>query len=169
MNGYHTEMFEMHSLPGGLCTSWKRGDYTFNGSIHWLVGTCESMNMHKIWEELNAIDDTKIVNHDEFLRIEFEEGEFFREYTDVNKLEEEMLRVTPEDEETIKEFIDAIKEFAKYDFPVDKAPELYGVIDGIKYLFRYRHLLKLFRRWKKISIEDYSRESVKNGDKKINN
>ena len=155
MNGYQTEIFESYSLPGGLCTSWKRKDYTFNGSIHWLIGTCKNMNMHKIWEELHAIDNAKIVNYDEFFRLEFEEGKFFREYTDVNKLKEEMLRVAPEDEETIREFIDAVKEFAKYDFPVDKAPELYGTIDGIKFLLKYRSLLKLLRKWGKISIEEY--------------
>ena len=24
LNGYRTQIFEMHSQPGGLCTSWKR-------------------------------------------------------------------------------------------------------------------------------------------------
>ena len=24
MNGYNTQIFEMHDMPGGLCTSWKR-------------------------------------------------------------------------------------------------------------------------------------------------
>ena len=32
-NGYDTEIFEAHSLPGGLCTSWKRVDYTFDYCI----------------------------------------------------------------------------------------------------------------------------------------
>ena len=34
MNGYGTQIFEMHDKPGGLCTSWERQGYTFNGSIH---------------------------------------------------------------------------------------------------------------------------------------
>jgi phytoene dehydrogenase-like protein len=34
MNGYDTRIFEMHKQPGGLCTSWKRGGYTFDGCIH---------------------------------------------------------------------------------------------------------------------------------------
>jgi phytoene dehydrogenase-like protein len=25
MNGFDTEIFEMHNLPGGVCTAWKRG------------------------------------------------------------------------------------------------------------------------------------------------
>ena len=24
MNGYNTEIFELHQIPGGLCTAWKR-------------------------------------------------------------------------------------------------------------------------------------------------
>jgi phytoene desaturase len=38
-NGYDTEIFEAHTRPGGVCTSWKRGDYIFDYCIHWLVGT----------------------------------------------------------------------------------------------------------------------------------
>ena len=30
-NGFETEIFELHDLPGGLCTSWKRNGYTFDG------------------------------------------------------------------------------------------------------------------------------------------
>ena len=37
MNGFETEIFEKHSRPGGLCTSWKRGEYTFDGGIHLLL------------------------------------------------------------------------------------------------------------------------------------
>ncbi|HQJ91218.1 MAG TPA: NAD(P)/FAD-dependent oxidoreductase, partial [Paludibacteraceae bacterium] len=38
-NGFETEVFEQHTVPGGLCTGWKRGDYTFNGCMHWLLGS----------------------------------------------------------------------------------------------------------------------------------
>jgi len=41
MNGYETHLFEMHARPGGLCTSWPRGRYTFDGCLHWLVGARE--------------------------------------------------------------------------------------------------------------------------------
>ncbi len=158
MNGYDTEIFEMYALPGGLCTSWKRKEYVFNGAIHWLVGTCEEMNLHKMWDELHALDNAKIVNHNEFFRIELGDGEFFRGFADANKLEGEMLRVAPEDEEKIKELISVVKEFAKYDFPVDKAPELYGAAYGIKFLLKYKTLLKLLRKWGKISVGEYMKK-----------
>ena len=34
MNGYRTQIFEMGTKPGGLCTSWKRKGYTIDGCIH---------------------------------------------------------------------------------------------------------------------------------------
>ena len=46
MNGYHTQIFEMHSLPGGLCTAWKRKGYTIDGCIHWLMGTNPSSDLN---------------------------------------------------------------------------------------------------------------------------
>ncbi|MBK7711056.1 MAG: NAD(P)/FAD-dependent oxidoreductase [Bacteroidales bacterium] len=42
MNGYDVTIFEMHNLPGGLCTSWERKGYTFDCCIHWLVGSSPS-------------------------------------------------------------------------------------------------------------------------------
>ena len=33
MNGFETEIFERHSTFGGLCTSWKRGGYTFESGL----------------------------------------------------------------------------------------------------------------------------------------
>ncbi|HNR80708.1 MAG TPA: NAD(P)/FAD-dependent oxidoreductase, partial [Mesotoga infera] len=36
MDGFETEIFELHNNPGGLCTSWKRKDYTIDGCIHHL-------------------------------------------------------------------------------------------------------------------------------------
>ena len=38
INGYQTQIFEMHSLPGGQCTSWQRAGYTFDACIHHLLG-----------------------------------------------------------------------------------------------------------------------------------
>jgi hypothetical protein len=52
LNGYKTIICEMHSQPGGLCTSWNRKGYTFDACIHWLVGSSPSSGMHDMWEEL---------------------------------------------------------------------------------------------------------------------
>ena len=31
MNGFNTEIFEMHAIPGGECTGWRRKGYYFDG------------------------------------------------------------------------------------------------------------------------------------------
>ncbi|MBN2814686.1 MAG: NAD(P)/FAD-dependent oxidoreductase, partial [Bacteroidales bacterium] len=36
MNGYDTVIYEKNALPGGLCMSWKKGAFTFDGCLHWL-------------------------------------------------------------------------------------------------------------------------------------
>jgi phytoene dehydrogenase-like protein len=34
-SGFATQMFEMHSIAGGLATAWTRGGYTFENCVHW--------------------------------------------------------------------------------------------------------------------------------------
>ena len=40
-NGFDTEIFEMHTIPGGLCTAWTRKGYTFDTSMHFLMSSKE--------------------------------------------------------------------------------------------------------------------------------
>ena len=40
--GYQVEVLEMHDMAGGLATSWRRGDYTFETCLHWLLGSIGS-------------------------------------------------------------------------------------------------------------------------------
>jgi phytoene dehydrogenase-like protein len=80
MSGFSTRIFEMHSAPGGLCTSWHRQGYTINGCLQWLVGTAPSSGFYRIWEELGAVQRIRFVNHEEFVRIEGVNGDTFIQY-----------------------------------------------------------------------------------------
>ena len=66
MNGYKSIILEMHDLPGGCCTSWKRRDYTFDWCISWLLGSAEGNSMNQIWQELGGLDNKKIIDFDIF-------------------------------------------------------------------------------------------------------
>jgi phytoene dehydrogenase-like protein len=61
MNGYRTRIFEMHDIPGGLCTSWRRKRYTFDGCIHYLTGS-RFGTYHRIFEELGAVQGRRMVD-----------------------------------------------------------------------------------------------------------
>jgi phytoene dehydrogenase-like protein len=70
MNGFETEIFEKHSKPGGLCTSWKVGEYTFNGCLHWLLGSNNSNPFYKLWSELIDMESVEFVSHE--VRVDIE-------------------------------------------------------------------------------------------------
>jgi phytoene dehydrogenase-like protein len=58
-SGFDVEVYEKHDKPGGLCTSWSRKGYTFDGCIHWLVGTKPGTEFYKLWHEIGAFDNTE--------------------------------------------------------------------------------------------------------------
>ena len=47
-----------------------------------------------------------------------------------------MKELAPQDSPAIEELTGAVRTCARYDLPVDKAPELYGTIDGTRFLIR---------------------------------
>ena len=55
MNGYQSQILEMHHLPGGLCTAWERKGYIFDGCIHYLIGSGDGLPFNDMWQELGAI------------------------------------------------------------------------------------------------------------------
>lgn len=158
MNGYETEIFELHGSPGGLCTGWRRQGYTFDGCIHWLCGSSPKNELHTIWEELHAIDEKNIVNHEIFIHTKLEKGKSFSVYTNVDKLQEEMLKNAPEDKELIEEFIDAINLCKKFDMPVLKPQNLFSLFHNMKFLFKDFPLVKLLNKWMKVSIGEFQKK-----------
>ncbi len=157
MNGYRTQIFERHDKPGGLCTSWKRQGYTIDGCLNWLVGSRPGDNFHHIWEELGAVQGRHMIDREEFLRIEGKGGKVFIVYSDIDRLREHLKQLAPGDSPVIEEFTKAARTCARYDLPVDKAPELYGMIDGSWFLIRMFPFLRLMSKWKKITVQDYAK------------
>jgi len=123
MSDYRTSIFEMHSAPGGLCTSWHRQGFTIDGCLHWLVGIAPSSGLYRIWEELGAIQGRRFINHEEFVRIEGINGRTFSQYTDLDRLEQQMLEIAPEDKEPIERFIGSVRDIVQEEMLVDKDPK----------------------------------------------
>jgi len=156
MNGYRTQIFELHYNPGGLCTSWERKGYTIDGCLYWLVGSSPANNFYHIWEELGAVQGRRMVDHEEFMRIESAGGKVFIIYTDIDCLEQHMKELAPADKEVIEEFIEGIGACTRFNLPMGKAPELYGPVDGLKLLFKMFPFLRVMRKWKRISVQGFA-------------
>ncbi|MEZ4862933.1 MAG: NAD(P)/FAD-dependent oxidoreductase [Caldilineaceae bacterium] len=123
MNGYRTHIFELHTIPGGLCTSWRRQGYLFDGGVRYLSGTSPNAKAYPMWRELGVLPGQGLYHYDEFICVEDERGRTFHLYTDIERLKEEMWRLAPGDYDAICTFTDALRAFATFDMPLDPTPD----------------------------------------------
>ncbi len=156
MNGYETEIFELHNSPGGFCTSWQRKGYTFDGCIHWLVGSSPGDNFYNLWNELVDIKSLKFIDQDIYITVEDSSGKSIRVFTDIDRLEKEMVDKAPEDKALILEFVNAVRKFTGMNMPIEKASEIMSPLDGLKMLARFFPYLRDMKKWIRISAKEYA-------------
>jgi phytoene dehydrogenase-like protein len=147
--GYEVEVLEQHDSAGGLATSWRRGDYTFETCLHWLLGSGPQGTLHSQWQEVFDTDSLKFVDPEEFVRLETEHGERLSVYSNVDRMEAEFLKVGPEDAAEIRHLAASIRRLAKFDLPEPNA----SWTDKLRAL----PYLPLLREWSGVSIEEYGK------------
>jgi len=150
--GYDVEIFEMGRVPGGLATNWKRGEYTFETCIHWLVGSNPKSLFHAWWKELFDIDKIRFHEGPEFSRLETEDGQVLVVYRDVDRMEQEFLRYAPEDTLEIRKFAKTIRTFSRIELPAASEFDLKNLIRILKII---PHLPAL-RQWSKLTLAEYA-------------
>ena len=108
MNGYETQIFEMHNKPGGQCTSWKRKGYTFDPCIHHFFGCKPGSRVCQMWHELGALP-RELVTLEHCTAVTSPDGKMFLDYYDLEKLKETLLKLSTADSKMIEQYIGAIK------------------------------------------------------------
>ncbi|BAZ10039.1 carotene isomerase [Calothrix sp. NIES-4071] len=159
MNGYRTQIFEMHNLPGGLCTAWNRKGYVFDGCIHYLFGSGKNQPFYQMWEELGAVQGRQFIDHDEFMRIVAPDGKTLIVYTDPDRLERHMLSLSPRDSKLIKEFCAGIWDFTDFDMSLllQKPKALMGLGDWLHLGTKMLPFLGLLNKWGNISASEFAK------------
>jgi phytoene dehydrogenase-like protein len=155
MNGYHTQIFELHDKPGGLCTSWQRNGYTFDGCIEWLVGTGKGTSFNKVWHELGALRGTQIVNHMELVRIEIG-GKQFIVYHNIDRLERHMRELAPGDGAVIGEFCNTVRRFVRASTAMGDPTDTAGPLAAIKSGLGMLPYLGDVRKYAKMSTQQFA-------------
>ncbi len=156
MNGYDTEIFELHSLPGGLCTGWKRKDYYFDTCIHWLVGSHPNDPLYNFWNEIVDMQKLEFVYFDKYMTIMEDGLEDITIYADLDKLKDELLRIAPEDSAAINELFKAVRKLLKFKMYEEKAPELHNIWDKALFIFNALPYLGILQKYVKITSSEFS-------------
>lgn len=155
INGFETEIYEMHNIPGGLCTAWSRKGYTFDGCIHWLMGTRPGLSFYKYWNEIGALEGMRFHQHDMQIQMEDRTGKKLTLHADIDMLEKQLMELAPEDEALIKELTGSVRKLMKMQMPMDKPQDMYGFVDMIKMMVKMGPLFKEMGKLNKISIGQY--------------
>ena len=153
MNGYKTDMYEMHKIPGGLCTAWRKKGYTFDISMHMLTGSV-SGPFHRMWEELGVAEKFHFHFHDLVTQVEGM-GNELKIQVDRKRLEQELTAISPEDKKLIREFTRII-----YGPDLMKASSLNparltSILEKIKALPAILPMMPFFMKYGKMSIQQF--------------
>lgn len=156
MNGYKTQIFELHDKPGGLCTAWKRKGYTFDGCIEWLIGSTPGTAVNRIWHELGAAQGRQFIHHDVYQRVEGSDGRVLSLYTDLDRLERHMKELAPADAGVIAEFCKGARSFARMLDVMGNPEGPSGLLDGIKMGVRMLPFMGILRKYGKMTTEAFA-------------
>jgi phytoene dehydrogenase-like protein len=151
MNGYETRIYEMHDKPGGLCTSWKRQGYTFDGCIEWTIGSKAGSQVNRIFAELGAVQGRKFIDYDVFHIIEGRNGQTLTLYSDIDRLERHMKEISPGDSAAIEELCNVGRRLTPYVDIVDPS----GLLEGIKMTFGMLSFLGILLKYGKITAKEF--------------
>jgi phytoene dehydrogenase-like protein len=109
--------------------------------------------MHAHWREVFDIDRLQFVDPVEYMRYETSTGEHLVVYSDPDRLEAELLRVSPEDAQESRRFVAAVREFHEVEIP--EPPENLG--DWLGLIAALPHLPAVVH-WAGISLRDYGQK-----------
>ena len=158
MNGYRTQIFEMHDIPGGLCTAWERKGYIFDGCIHYLMGSGEGQPFNQVWQELGAWRGRNFIHHGEIVRVVDSVGKTLIAYCDPDQLETHMKERSPADARLIEKFAQGIRQLTRFDMSLmqQKPRDLMKIWDwgelGLKMMPFVGSLVK----WATISAQEFA-------------
>ena len=153
--GFDVELYESHTVVGGECTGWERNGYHIDGCIHWMIGTRRGSDLYNIWETTGALGSSvEVVNH-EYLSAYKHNEEIYYLYSDLDRLQEELIRISPEDGKAIKRFIKSVKACQRMFVPANKPFDLLSFSEKIKLFAKFIKVGKHLGKAGKYTVKEY--------------
>jgi len=117
-SGFDVTICEQHSMAGGMCTSWKRKGYLFEGTVHWLTGSSPKTEINQLWKETGALNEqVPVILHEQFSAVEWED-KIISIYRDIEKTAKHFLEISPDDKKQINKLLKDVKAFSDFEMPV---------------------------------------------------
>ena len=158
MNGYRTQIFEMHHLPGGLCTAWERKGYTFDGCIHYLLGSGEGQPFNQMWHELGVVPGRRFVDHDELMRVVGPDGQTLVGFVDPEALQAHLMQISPADARRIRTLTESIGLFTRFDMSQQQTRPraLMDAEDWRDFGVKMMPFMGALARWARLSVQEFA-------------
>jgi phytoene dehydrogenase-like protein len=102
-SGVESEIFELADWAGGVCTSWVRQGYRFDGCIHWMVGTKPGTDFNDLYLEVAALQPDTPIHNPESLQIEIK-GTMYTIPLRFAQFKDFLVTLAPEDEKKLQIF-----------------------------------------------------------------
>jgi phytoene dehydrogenase-like protein len=116
-----------------------------------LLGSDPKATMYSQWREVFDIGKLTFVYPEEYVRLETEHGEPLSIYSNVERMEAELLSKAPQDAAEIRRFASAIRKFGKLTLPDLTEPWPRNWLTMLRVLPN----LPLLRRWSGLTSEEY--------------
>ena len=165
MNGYRSQIFELHNLPGGLCTAWERKGYVFDGCIHYLFGSGEGQPFNPMWQELGVLHGRQMINHSELMRVRDYRSKLagaektLIAYADPERLAAHWKELSPADAHLIDDFVDGYRQLTRFDMSImQQTPRsLMSMNDWRAFGLKMLPFLAPLAKWGMISAQEFAK------------
>jgi phytoene dehydrogenase-like protein len=154
MNGYRTAIFESNKVPGGLCAAWTRKGFKFDISMH-LLANSRSGPFKKMWDELGVTRNQEFFYHDRIVAVEGLEKRLDF-CLDRDRLEKQMLAISPEDAGLVKEFVELFFGGGVMDLASLDPPELVGLTGRLRMFLKVLPLFGLFKKYGRMTLQEFT-------------
>lgn len=133
--GHHAVIYEKHGRAGGNLTGWDRDGYHIDNCIHWLTGTNEHTDLYRMWETLGVLGNTAVYQPPSLYTFDLD-GTRISLSRNIEKLANDLITCSPEDEPEIRAFLRAVRAMMVRDGTAEKAT-LWNRLMTVPALARY--------------------------------
>ncbi len=148
LNGYQAHIFEHHSQAGGVAATWRRGEYTIEGGIHFLMGHRAGNPMHDLYRALGTADPADVADMGEYGRyVDEGSGRSITIGSDLDQLAADLKAISPADSGAIDDLAacaDALRGPEIWGLGMGDPPELTGLLGQLRQLWAMRGLLRFY-------------------------